>query len=116
MNIHLPSIRRLAVISSLVVLSMTAGSGAAVAGSASSSIHLQLSDLNLATASGRQTAYRRLRDAATTVCFRTSEAEDLGRQTHIAQCIERTMAQAMASLQPLVARSEAQQLARSQPH
>lgn len=113
MNIHVPSIRCLAVISSLGVLSITAGSGAAVAGSASSSIHVQLSDLNLAAESGRQTAYRRLRDAARTVCFRTSEADDLGRAIHIAECIERTMAQAMASLQPLVARREAQQLAGS---
>jgi UrcA family protein len=113
MNIHAPSIRRIAAVSSLVVFSTMACHSAPTAARDSGSIHVQLANLDLSTSVGRQTAYDRLHQAARIVCSRASDPLDLGRQIHTAACIDRTMAKATASLAQLVERSEAIQVANS---
>jgi len=105
------STRRLALVSSLALLSITAGCMPVVAHEPGT-IHVQLTDLNLGTQTGRETANDRLRHAARLVCSRVSDPEDLGRQIHVKACIEQTMAKATESLQLLVAQSGAVQLAR----
>jgi len=113
MNVKQLSFRGLAVVSSLVIVGIAASSAASAAEPQTTSIHVQLGDLNLATPSGRQTAYERVHRAARAVCHRVSDADDLGQGIHVGECIKRTLAQANVSLAQLVARSEAIQLAGS---
>jgi UrcA family protein len=113
MNIHAPSSRRIAAVSSLVVFSIMACHSVPTVARDSGSIHVQLADLDLSTSAGRQTAYDRMHQAARIVCSRASDPLDLGRQIHTVACIDRTMAKATASLAQLVERSEAIQVANS---
>ena len=103
MNINALSIRRLAVVSSLVLCGVTAWGAASAADPNVNSIRVQLTDLNLATAADRQTAYDRLHQAARRVCERVADPYDVGRSIHVAGCIEQTLAQASVSLAQLVA-------------
>ncbi len=111
MNIN--AIRRLAVASSLVIFGMTAWCVATASGLETSSMHVQLMDLDLTTPGGRQIAYDRVHRAADTVCSRVSDHEDLGRQPHVVACIDRVMAKANLALEQLASRSESIQVAKS---
>jgi UrcA family protein len=93
MNISAVSIRRLAAVCSVLALGTVAWNSATAAEPQGSAIHVRLADLDLATAGGRQAAYDRLHAAARTVCFRVSQPEDVGRDIHIAACVDRVMAQ-----------------------
>jgi len=112
MNINARSIRRLAMVSSLLVIGVTAGTVVSAAEPAGSTLRVQLADLDLSTPGGRDSAYERLHRAARAVCHRASEAEDLGRQIHVAACIDRLMAQASATVQQLASRGQMIQVAR----
>ena len=113
MNINALSIRRLAAVSSLVVLGMTTWGVASAGGVQSSSIQVQLADLDLSTPAGRQSAYDRVRQAARTACYRVSDVDDLGRSIHIAACTERLMAKANETLGQLASPNESIKVAES---
>ena len=112
MNINTRSIRRLAVLCAVLAAGLTATAVVSAAEPAGSSMRVQLTDLDLSTQGGRDTAYERLHQAARSVCHRVSEAADLGRQIHVAACIDRMMAQADVTVQQLAARSGRIQVAR----
>jgi UrcA family protein len=113
MNINALSIGRVVVVSTLLAFGVTAWSVASATGLASSSMRVQLKDLDLSTPGGRQIANDRLRQAARAVCYRVSDPEDLGRDIHIAACVDRVMAQANITVQQLASRSESIQVAKS---
>jgi UrcA family protein len=92
MNTSARSILRLSMVSTVLALGMTVGSGATAAEPQASSIHVRLSDLDLTTIAGRQVANDRLRNAARTVCIKVSDPEDVGNSIHIAACMDRVMA------------------------
>jgi UrcA family protein len=114
MNINALSIRRLAVVSSLAVLGMTAAGVVSAGGIQSSSIQVQLADLDLSTPAGRQSAYERVRQAARNACYRVSDVDDVGRSIHIAACTDRLMAKANVTLGQLASQSESIKVAGSQ--
>ena len=99
MNIGALSIRRIAAVWSVLALGTVAWDSATAAEPQASSIHVRLADLDLATPGGRQAAHDRLNEAARTVCIRVSEPEDLGRDIHIAACIDHLMAEMNETLQ-----------------
>jgi UrcA family protein len=113
MNINAFSVRRFAVASSLVILGITGWSAATASGLETSSMHVQLSDLDLTTPDGRQVAYGRLHEAARKVCSRVSDQEDLGHQANFLKCVDRLMPKDDLALEQLVARSGTVQVAKS---
>jgi UrcA family protein len=66
----------------------------AKADATTTSMKVSLADLDLSSAQGNQAAQKRLRRAAERLCSRLSDELDLGRQQHVAACIERAMADA----------------------
>ena len=100
MNISALSIRRVAAVYSVLAFGTVAWNSATAAEPQVSSIHVRLADLDLATPGGRQAAHERVHEAARTVCFRVSQPEDVGRDIHIAACVDRVMAQMNATLRP----------------
>jgi UrcA family protein len=113
MNINALLIRRLAVVSSLAVLGMTTWGVVTAGGLQSSSIQVQLADLDLSTPAGRQSAHDRVRQAARTACYRVSDVDDLGRSIHIAACTDRLMAKANVTIGQLASQSESIKVAGS---
>lgn len=112
-NALFPRCSRLARLSA-AILSMTACFGLPVLAREHSTTHVQLGDLDLKTAEGRRTANIRIRNAASRVCSRVADWEDLGRDVHILKCINLTIANAFESMQQHPALSKAPQVAQSQ--
>lgn len=113
MNVNALSIGRVAVVSTLLTFGAIVWSVASADGLASSSMRVQLTDLDLTTPRGRQIADNRVRQAARAVCYRVSETEDLGRSVHIAACIDRVIAQANITMQQLASQTESIQVAKN---
>ena len=77
------------------------------------SARVNLKDLDLSSANGRNAAYERLHQAARTLCSRVADPNDLSRQTNFVACVDRAMAQAQPALQLLADRGAVTHLANS---
>jgi UrcA family protein len=112
-NAQTPRCRWLALLPA-AILSMTACFGLPVLARDRGTVHVQLSDLDLTTPEGRRIANERIRRAASDVCSRVADWEDLGRDIHIVRCVKVTIAKVTESMQLPLAQSKARQVAQSQ--
>lgn len=105
-------------IKTLMISLMTVGFfGAAAAmadqvGNSVASKKVSVSDLDLATAEGRQVAQERLHQLARTVCSQVIDPTDMSHHTNYLACMDATLAKADVSLQALVKKQSNEQFAR----
>jgi UrcA family protein len=96
------------------ILSITMCFGSVALASDHSSIHVQLGDLDLTTPQGRRVANKRIRQAASEVCSRVADWDDVGRSIHVVKCINLTVANVFASMQSHPIHGQPSQVAKSQ--
>jgi UrcA family protein len=107
------------VIKTLMISLMTVGffGGAAAmadqVGNSVASKKVSLSDLDLATAEGRQVAQDRLHQLARALCAQVADPTDMSHHDNYLACMDATLAKAGASLQALVKKQSSEQFARA---